>query len=228
MPQQPATRLSCHPERSLVPLGARRGRRTCICFFPVGLALGLFAFAHPVFGAQSLLSKPAPDFALTDFSGHPLHLSSYRGTVVLLNFWATWCAPCEVEMPVFASWQREFGAQGLQVIGLSMDDDAALARRAADHLKLNYRIAMGNARLATRYGGVLGLPLTFLIDRNGIGIGFAGEALADENHRVGNQAASRSTPLTRISALPHLFALLAKRVGAQTPLTPPSLHYTGP
>jgi len=95
-------------------------------------------------------------------------MGTYRGKVVLLNFWATWCAPCEVEMPVFAAWQRELGAQGLQVIGLSMDDNAALARRAAGRLKLDYPIAMGNAHLATRYGGVLGLPLTFLIDRKGI------------------------------------------------------------
>jgi len=172
MPLQHATKLSCHPERSLVPPGARRSRRTCICFFPVGLALGLFAFAfafaHPAFSAQSLLNKPAPDFSLRDFNGQPLHLSSYRGKVVLLNFWATWCAPCEVEMPVFATWQRDLGTQGLEVVGISMDDDPALARRAAGRLKLNYPIAMGSAHLGARYGGVLGLPLTFLIDRNGV------------------------------------------------------------
>lgn len=160
--------MKCHPERRLAPPGGRRNRRICSCSFFAGFALALFAFAHPVFGAQSLLNQPAPDFSLTSFSGRPLHLSSYRGKVVLLNFWATWCAPCEVEMPVFATWQREMGAQGLQVIGLSMDDNAALARRAADRLKLDYPIAMGTARLARRYGGVLGLPLTFLIDRKGI------------------------------------------------------------
>ena len=71
-------------------------------------------------------------------------------------------------MPIFAARQREFRAQGLQVIGLSMDDDPAAARRLAAHLKLNYPVAMGNARLGARYGGVLGLPLTFLIDRKGI------------------------------------------------------------
>ncbi|SPE18573.1 Putative thiol-disulfide interchange protein (fragment) [Candidatus Sulfotelmatomonas gaucii] len=117
---------------------------------------------------KQLVNKDAPDFVLTSFNGKALRLSSYRGKVVLLNFWATWCAPCQVEMPVFAAWQREYGARDLQVVGISMDDEASLARHAVERLNLNYPLAMGNARLASRYGGVLGLPLTFLIDRNGI------------------------------------------------------------
>ena len=71
-------------------------------------------------------------------------------------------------MPVFAAWQRQYGPQGFQVIGISMDDDAAPARRLVERLKLNYPVAMGDERLAARYGGVLGLPLTFLIDRDGV------------------------------------------------------------
>ena len=62
-----------------------------------------------------------------------LDLRSFRGKVVLLDFWATWCAPCQVEMPAFAAWQRQYGPQGLQVIGISMDDDAA--RRASSWLQ---------------------------------------------------------------------------------------------
>lgn len=117
---------------------------------------------------RNLLDKPAPDFAVKDLNGQPLQLSSFRGKVVLLNFWATWCAPCRVEMPVFASWQRHYGAEGLEVLGISMDDEAAPARKLVEHLGLNYPAAMGDEQLATRYGGVLGLPLTFLIDRNGV------------------------------------------------------------
>jgi thiol-disulfide isomerase/thioredoxin len=118
--------------------------------------------------AQNLLNRKAPGFALTDLNGQSLTLAQFQGKVVLLNFWATWCAPCQVEMPVFAAWQRKYGPQGLQVIGISMDDEAGPARSLAARLKLNYPVAMGDERLGARYGGVLGLPLTLLIDRNGI------------------------------------------------------------
>ena len=87
---------------------------------------------------------------------------------MLLSFWATWCAPCLVEMPVFDRWQKQYGAQGFQVVGISMDDDSAPVRRVLSKLKLNYPIAMGDAGLGESYGGVLGLPLTFLIDRKGV------------------------------------------------------------
>ena len=118
--------------------------------------------------AQNLLNRKAPGFALTDLSGQSLTLAQFQGKVVLLNFWATWCAPCQVEMPVFAAWQRKYGPQGLEIIGISMDDEVGPARSLASRLKLNYPVAMGDERLGARYGGVLGLPLTFLIDRNGI------------------------------------------------------------
>jgi len=117
--------------------------------------------------SDNLLNHKAPGFALTSLDGHPLRLTDFRGKVVLLNFWATWCAPCRLEMPVFAAWQRQYAQLGLQVVGISMDDDAPPARRMVERLQLNYPVAMGDERLAARYGGVLGLPLTFLIDRNG-------------------------------------------------------------
>jgi len=141
-----------------------------------------FARAAP----RDLVSKPAPGFALTDLNGRPLRLSSFRGKVVLLNFSATWCAPCRVEMPVFASWQQQYGRQGLQVIGISMDDAAAPARRLVQRLRLTYPVAMGDEGLAARYGGVLGLPLTFLIDRDGVvRARFQGESdLKDIERRV--------------------------------------------
>ena len=71
-------------------------------------------------------------------------------------------------MPVFANWQKQYGPRGFQAIGISMDDDAAPARRVVERLKLNYPVAMGDERLAARYGGVLGLPLTFVIGRDGV------------------------------------------------------------
>jgi len=117
---------------------------------------------------ESLLNKPAPGFTHGDLNGATVDLASFRGKVVLLNFWATWCGPCEVEMPIFAGWQSQYGPQGLQVIGISMDDDPALARKLYAKLKLNYPSAMGDEKLGQLYGGILGLPLTYLIDRNGI------------------------------------------------------------
>lgn len=137
----------------------------------LALLFGAFvASTTPCAGAapRDLVNKPAPGFDLTDLNGRPLRLSSFRGKVVLLNFWATWCGPCRVEMPVFASWQNQYGGQGLQIIGISLDDAAGPARRLVQRLRLNYPVAMGDDRLAARYGGVLGLPLTFLIDRDGV------------------------------------------------------------
>ena len=127
--------------------------------------------------ATSLVHKRAPEFVRTDLDHKRLDLNAYRGKVVLLNFWATWCAPCEVEMPHFMAWQQKYGPRGLQVIGISMDDDPALARRLAAKLRLNYPVAMGDEKLGELYGGVLGLPLTYLIGRDGkLRARFQGEA----------------------------------------------------
>jgi cytochrome c biogenesis protein CcmG, thiol:disulfide interchange protein DsbE len=118
--------------------------------------------------ASTLLNKKAPEFMRPGLSGGRVDLAGYQGKVVLLNFWATWCAPCRVEMPVFAAWQRRYGPRGFEVIGISMDDDAAPVRRLAARLKLDYPIAMGDATLGEQYGGVLGLPITYLIGRDGV------------------------------------------------------------
>jgi peroxiredoxin len=110
---------------------------------------------------------PAPDFSLTDLTGQKLALSGYRGKVVLLDFWATWCDPCKAEIPHFVEMQNRYRPQGLQVIGISMDDDEQLARDFRQRFKMNYPVAMGNPQLAEQYGGILGLPITFAIDREG-------------------------------------------------------------
>jgi len=109
----------------------------------------------------------APDFSLTDFSGHPLRLADFRGKVVLLDFWASWCEPCKAETPHFIEMQNRYGSRGFQVIGISMDDDASPARAFAKEFKLNYPVALGSAKLAEQFGGILGLPVAFLIDQQG-------------------------------------------------------------
>jgi cytochrome c biogenesis protein CcmG, thiol:disulfide interchange protein DsbE len=117
--------------------------------------------------AQVRIGNTAPSFAIKTTDGKTIALSDYQGKVVLLNFWATWCGPCQTEMPRFVRFQREYSARGFQVIGISMDDSDAPVRTFISKLKPNYPIAMGNAKLAESYGGILGLPITLLIDRTG-------------------------------------------------------------
>jgi cytochrome c biogenesis protein CcmG, thiol:disulfide interchange protein DsbE len=96
-----------------------------------------------------------------------IELSAYRGKVVLLNFWATWCEPCLAEMPRFVQWQKRYGSPRFQIVGVSMDDSAPPVRTAYSRLQLNYPVVMGDERLGDAYGGILGLPVTYLIDGGG-------------------------------------------------------------
>ena len=117
---------------------------------------------------QVVFSQQAPNFTRMDLNHKKVELSRYRGKVVLLNFWASWCGPCLTEMPTFAQWQNQYGAKGLQVIGVSMDDSVHDAASAVSKLKPDYPVVMGDEHIGITYGGVLGLPVTFLIDRSGI------------------------------------------------------------
>lgn len=155
---------------AVASIDSPRRRSTYCTSLITALLLGvcLLVFDIPIdLAAESLVHKPAPAFVRMDLNGKKIDLGSLRGKVVLLNFWATWCAPCQIEMPRFTQWQRQYSSQGLQVIGISMDDDPALVRRADRKLKPNYPVAMGDEELGESYGGVMGLPLTFLIDRKG-------------------------------------------------------------
>jgi len=118
--------------------------------------------------AASSKQKPlAPDFTLPQLDGQPLSLSSYRGKVVLLDFWATWCVPCREETPHFVELQQKYGDRGLQIIGISMDDSPDPVRPFTQQFHVNYPVVMGTAKTGEEYGGVLGLPIAFLIDRDG-------------------------------------------------------------
>jgi cytochrome c biogenesis protein CcmG, thiol:disulfide interchange protein DsbE len=133
-------------------------------------AVLLTAFCVPVFvfGEGIEVGRPAPNFSRPTLAGSPFQFSTVRGKVVLLNFWASWCGPCLVEMPKFAEWQKLYGADGLQIVGVSMDDERGAASEVYRKYKLNYPAVMGDAKLGDLYGGVLGLPVTYLIDRNGV------------------------------------------------------------
>ncbi len=121
----------------------------------------------PPLSATDSARRPAPGFALTDLDGKPVALAQLRGKVVLLDFWATWCTPCREETPHFVALQQKHGGRGLQIVGISMDDGPEPVRAFYREFKMNYPVAMGTAQVAEAYGGVLGLPIAFLIDRHG-------------------------------------------------------------
>jgi peroxiredoxin len=112
--------------------------------------------------------KPAPDFALKDANGASVKLSDYRGKVVLLNFWATWCGPCGLEIPWFTEFEQQYKSKGFEVVGVSMDEEGWSAIKPyVTARNINYRIVLGNDSVAQLYGGVDSLPTTFIIDRDG-------------------------------------------------------------
>jgi len=112
--------------------------------------------------------KLAPDFSLKDASGASVKLSDYKGKVVLLDFWATWCGPCKIEIPWFIEFEQTYKDKGFAVVGVSMDEDGwNVVKPYIQERKVNYRILLGTEMLGQLYGGVDSLPTTFLIDRSG-------------------------------------------------------------
>jgi peroxiredoxin len=113
-------------------------------------------------------STVAPDFSLESLDGQTMRLSDLRGKAVLLNFWATWCGPCKIEMPWFVDFQNQYGSQGLQIVGVAMDDASKedIGKFAKD-MGVNYPILIGTESAGNLYGGVPALPETFLISRDG-------------------------------------------------------------
>jgi len=111
---------------------------------------------------------PAPDFTLETLEGKSLSLSSLRGKAVLVNFWATWCGPCKIETPWLVELQNRYGSQGLQVVGVAMDESGKdeISRFARD-MGMNYPVLLGKEAVGDAYGGVPALPESFFVGRDG-------------------------------------------------------------
>jgi peroxiredoxin len=136
--------------------------------------LGALAIVYPHLSSVSAGLRttkdraPAPDFTFTDATGAAVRLSDYQGKVVLLNFWATWCGPCNVEIPWFNGFENTYKDRRFSVVGVSMDDGGwKTVKPYIEQMKMSYRIVIGDDALAEKYGGVDSLPTTFLIDREG-------------------------------------------------------------
>jgi peroxiredoxin len=130
----------------------------------LGFCLPLQAAAVPV---RLMPGEYLPQFRRPGLDGRMIDLAAFRGKIVLIDFWASWCAPCIVEMPDLIRLQDGTRARGVQVIGISMDDDPAAAKAVARRFAFNYPLLLGDAKLGMRFGGVLGLPVHMLAGRDG-------------------------------------------------------------
>lgn len=135
------------------------------------LTAGFFASAtnSPADLTPADSRKPLPQVALNDAKGAPVDLSAYRGRVVLLDYWATWCEGCKEEIPWFMEFQDKYATSGLAVVGASLDEDGwkSVKPYVSQH-KINYRMVVGTFESAKQFGVDKGMPVTLLIDRNGM------------------------------------------------------------
>jgi peroxiredoxin len=148
-------------------------RKIAVFLAAAGLAVAIYQgtqrrIAKTARDAEAqLFPSHAPALALVDLSGKKIETSSYSGNVVLINFWAAWCTPCAEEIPQLVTLQDKYRAQGFQVIGISMEDSESALRAFYEKYKINYPVIPGSQKIAEAYGGILGLPTTLLISRDG-------------------------------------------------------------
>ena len=131
----------------------------------LALLLALAANASAKAPGKLKVGDPAPQFVRSDLQGRPFDLR--RGKVVLIDFWASWCAPCILAIPHLSQLQEKYRARGFQVVGVSMDDSANTTKETMQKIRFNYPVLLGDAKLGNLYGGVLGLPLQILVGADG-------------------------------------------------------------
>jgi peroxiredoxin len=118
--------------------------------------------------AEAPVPATAPAWKLKDVDGKPVELSQFKGKVVILDFWATWCPPCRTEIPGYIALQKKYADDGLVVIGVSVDTDGtAPVKKFIKDFGINYMVVMADDGIQEAYGPILGYPTTFIIDRDG-------------------------------------------------------------
>ena len=158
-------------------------------------------------GTPRLRGKAAPAFSLTSLDGKKVSLAQYKGRPVLVNFWATWCAPCKLEMPWFEDLRKQYEAQGFEVLGIAEDDAGKdEIAKAVKKTGVSYPILLTDGKVAPAYGGVDYLPMSFYVDRSGVVVeetaGLASKDEVEANIRkivaskAGTTAAKVSAPLS--------------------------------
>ena len=111
--------------------------------------------------------KPVPQFTLSSLNGKTVAMKDLSNKVVVIDFWATWCGPCREEIPHLNKLYSDYKGQGLEIVGISMDDGPDVVKEFAREMRMEYPVVMGNEELAEQFGGILGLPTTFIVDRKG-------------------------------------------------------------
>src|SRR5215475_3911815 len=164
------------PPVSVPPPAPPKGRNPMALVFVALVAAGMLYFGFHmarrsgVDHAPSFLGygTPAPNFTLQTLDGKNLSLSDLRGKAVLVNFWATWCGPCKIETPWLVEMQKQYGSQGLQVVGVAMDDSGKdEISNFAKEMGMNYPVLLGKEAVGDAYGGVPALPESFFVGRDG-------------------------------------------------------------
>ncbi|MGB2600674.1 MAG: TlpA disulfide reductase family protein [Candidatus Omnitrophota bacterium] len=140
-------------------------------FFILTLTLLLFITAGLLSCDQSSAvggSSVAADFTLNDLDGKPFKMSDTKGSVVILDFWATWCPPCRMEIPHFEALYRQYKAKGIVIVGVALDrGGVGVVKPFIKEMGVTYPVVIGDQNVANVYGGIRGIPTTFIIDREG-------------------------------------------------------------
>ena len=164
-------------------------KKIAIIVLTVAVLIGITVYAdratrvHDKNGVTALstgstaLGKPEPELKLKDLDGRELALSDLKGKVVFVNFWATWCGPCQDEIPLLIEMQNKYASKGFTVVGIAMDEEGKgvvapfVAKQLYDvegqKLHINYPIVLGSDEASDKFGGILGYPTSFLLSRNG-------------------------------------------------------------